>query len=151
MTARRTSIERLNLTFGLGAAAGAAAVAGPTFALSVALGTALELVNFRALYQASLILFSGQLTTAGKWLVVFGLRLVLLAIAMGVALRSGAHPVGLLLGLSSVVPAVLVQAWRSRPPVLDHPPLAALSPEDSSWDDYSVWRPLGVSREADDE
>ncbi len=141
MTPALRPIERLNVTLGAGAVAGAAVLASPAFAASVALGAALEVVNFRALYRASLALFAGQVPTSGAWLLVFGLRFVLLAVAVGVALGSGAHPVGLVLGLSMIVPAALIAAWRARPAYQAQPLRGVPPPEDPSWDDYSVWRP----------
>ncbi len=144
MRSKLVPIERLNVTLGAGAVAGAVAMGAPLFALSVALGTALEVVNFRTLHRAALALFAGHVETGNKWLVLFSVRLALLAAAIGFALRSGADPVGLVLGLSMVVPAALIVAWRTRPPVTPAPLQAVPPPDDASWDEYSVWHPARV-------
>ena len=76
-----------------------------------------------------------------------GLRFVLLGAGVGLALYVGAHPVGLVIGLSLIVPATLIAAWMARPepaPATPAPP-----PDDPSWDDWNPW--LARVREPDDE
>jgi hypothetical protein len=68
---------------------------------------------------------------------------VLLAAAIALALRAGAHPVGLVLGLSTMVPAVIGGAWRTRPPIGNPEPGPA--PDDPSWDAWNPW----LARERD--
>ena len=46
-------------------------------------------------------------------------------------------PVGLLVGLSIVVPAVLIEAWRSRPAV--DPSAPSLREDDPAWDQWDPW------------
>ncbi len=130
-------MERLNLGISAGALAVSLAVASPSFSGSLALGVALEAVNFRALRVATTRLFAGELQGAGAWALLFAIRLVMLLGAMGVALAAGAHPLGLLAGVSTIVPAALIGAWLMRPPV--DPTAPALPPDDPSWDLYSVW------------
>ncbi|MCG8436375.1 MAG: hypothetical protein MJA83_20350, partial [Gammaproteobacteria bacterium] len=63
------------------------------------------------------------------------------------ALRYGADPVGLLLGLSLIVPAVVLAAWRARPDADPNAP--ALSPDDPAWDAWNPW--TAREHEPDDE
>ena len=126
-----------SLVFSAGAVAASWAFVSPRFAGSLALGAALEAVNFRALfgYWRGALLGSDRLGLAVFG--AFGLRFVLLAAVVWGALAFGAHPVGLLIGLSLVVPAVLLAAWRARPPPsADAPALAA---DDPSWDAWNPW------------
>jgi hypothetical protein len=131
-------MERLNLGISAGAIAVSLAVASPSFSGSLALGAALEAVNFRALRASSARLFSGEIQGGRPWVLLLGLRLVLLLGSMGVALAAGAHPIGLLIGVSTIVPAALIGAWLMRPPI--DPSAPGLPPDDPSWDLYSVWR-----------
>jgi hypothetical protein len=62
---------------------------------------------------------------------------------MGSARRFGAHPLGLLLGLSLIMPAAIFEAWRARPPL--DPSAPALAPDDPSWDRWNPW----LARESD--
>jgi hypothetical protein len=131
------SIERLNLAIAAGAVALGYAAAGSAFATSLALGAGIEGVNFRALRSGSQRLFAGDLRVGHAWVLGFGLRFVMLAAAIALSLRAGAHPVGLVLGLSTIVPAVIVGAWWNRPPV-GHPEPGP-PPEDPSWDAWDPW------------
>ena len=140
---RLDPIERLNLTLSAGAVAAGFAAASPAFATSLALGAAIEAVNFRVLRAASLRLFAGDLGVGRAWLAGFGLRFVALAFAVSFALRSGAHPVGLVLGLSMIVPAVIAGAWLQRPPVGN--PESGPPPDDPSWETWNAW----LARERD--
>ena len=135
---RLDPVERLNLTLSAGAVAASLAVASPQFATSLALGAAIESLNFRVLRNASLRLFGGDLGAGHAWLAGFGLRFVALAFAISFALRSGAHPVGLVLGLSMIVPAVVAAAWRERPSIGN--PAPGPPPDDPSWDSWDAWR-----------
>jgi hypothetical protein len=76
----------------------------------------------------------------------FGLRFVLLAGAIWAALALGAHPVGLLIGLSLFVPGVLLAAWRARP--APDPEAPALAADDPSWEAWNPW--LARERDAED-
>jgi len=142
--------ERVNLTIAGGAVATSAAVASPMFTASLALGAVLEMVNYRALRRFTDALLGGDLAGGGPWAGGFGLRFGLLAIAMTVSIAAGAHPVGLILGLSTMVPAVVIAALMHPPPP---PPsdLPALPPDDPSWDDWSVWLARERHREDEDE
>jgi hypothetical protein len=57
---------------------------------------------------------------------------------MTVAIGAGAHPVGLVIGLSTIVPAVVIAAIRHEPmasvPAVPGPP-----PDDPSWDEWNPW------------
>jgi len=140
MWSKLASIERLNLTMSAGAVAASFAVATPHFALSLATGAALEAVNLGALHRYSRLLFSGELPGAGPWVGSFGIRFLLLAIGIVVALSAGANPAGLLVGLSVAVPAAVIDAWRNRPPYVDPATLPVTAPDDPAWDRWSVWR-----------
>lgn len=128
-------IERWNLTLSGIAAAVSYFLASPLFAASLAAGALLEVMNFRGLRRSGELLFSGQLRVG--WSAGFAARFSLLALGVAGAIYAGAHPVGLLVGLSLMVPAALLEAWRTRPPVLSDAP--ALPPDDPSWDRWNAW------------
>lgn len=143
---RQNAVLGWNLAFSAGACAASWAAVSPRFAASLALGAALEVMNFRALFRFSeraLLRGAGAGASVGG----FGLRFVLLAGALWVALAAGAHPVGLLVGLSLIIPAVLIAAWRARPQVV--PGLTGPASDDPSWDEWDPW--LAREREARDD
>ncbi len=124
---------------GLGAAAGATSLAlfSPHFAVSVGVGALLQLSNFRALWTSceKILLVGGS--GAGLAVATFSVRFVFLGVAVGIALWAGIDPTGLLLGLSLIIPAAVVAAWRVRPPVLAN---AHVLPEDDpTWDLWNPW------------
>ena len=143
--------ERLNLTLSAGAVAACFAVATPNFASSVALGAALEAINFRALCASSRALFGGVVAGGGPWVGVLGLRFALVAAGIAAGLTAGAHPIGLVLGLSLVMPSVVIAALWNRPPLQDLPPEPALAPDDPSWETYSIWRAREIEPGDEDE
>ncbi|MCH8132837.1 MAG: hypothetical protein IIA30_09830 [Myxococcales bacterium] len=130
-------IERMNLAFSAGAVAVSAVLATPLFAFSVAIGAALEAFNFRGLRRQSQFLFWGQIKSGGLWTGVYGLRFGALVIGICSALYFGADPAGLLVGLSIIMPAVVVEAWRTRPRI--DPTAPALSPDDEAWERWNPW------------
>jgi hypothetical protein len=141
---RLDRVERLNLTLSAGAVAASMALATPHFATSLAVGAALEAVNFRALRHTGKRLVSGELIAAGPRVGIFGIRFLLLAIGIVLSVAAGANPIGLLIGLSIVVPAVVIDAWLHRPPIEPCEPAPPLPPDDPSWDDWNVWRVQGI-------
>jgi hypothetical protein len=136
-------MESLNFGISAGAVAAAFALASPVFAASLAFGAAIEAANFRALRAAANRMFSGDLTMGKLWAAGFGLRFGFLAIAISLALNAGAHPVGLVIGLSTTIPAVVLGAIYMRPPILETGP--APPPDDPSWDAWNPW----LARERD--
>jgi hypothetical protein len=136
-------IERTSLVLSAGALLASLALASPLFALSLGLGAAFEALNFRGLYRGAEALFAGA--GAPRRAGLLGPRLLLLAAAIGVALHAGAHPAGLVLGLSLVLPAAVIEAWRARPPVDPHAP--ALGSDDEAWERWNPW----LARERDPE
>lgn len=130
-------VERLTLSLSAGAAAAGWVLVSPAFALSLGFGALIEAVNFRGLHRQAQLLFWGQIRSGGSWTGLYGLRFVLLVIGIGGGLALGAHPVGLLVGLSLVMPATLWVAWRNRPPV--DPDAPALAPDDPAWDAWNPW------------
>ena len=138
-----------SLAFSAGAAAASWAFVSPRFAGSLALGAALEAVNFRALfgYWRSALLGSERRGLAG--LGSGALRLLLLAGAIWGALAFGAHPIGLSVGLSLIMPAVVLAAWRVRPPPSTDAP--ALAPDDPSWEAWNPWLARERDPEADED
>ena len=142
------ALQKLNLTLSAGGIAASALLVGPAFTAAYALGAALEAVNFRALCACASRMLSGQLADSRGWLLLLGMRLTMLFAAMGVALLAGAHPLGLLLGVSTVVPAVLIGAWWLGPPI--DPDAPALPADDPAWDHWSVWH-ADVVEPSDDE
>jgi hypothetical protein len=142
-TIQERTVLGYSLVFSAGAAAASWAFVSPRFAGSLALGALLEAVNFRALfrYWRSALFGSERLGFAA-----FGsgaVRLVLLAGAMWGAFAWGAHPIGLAVGLSLIMPAVVLAAWRARP--APDPDAPALDPDDPSWDAWNPW----LARERD--
>jgi hypothetical protein len=136
-------MESLNFGISAGAVATAFALASPVFAASLAFGAAIEAANFRALRAAANRMFSGDLAMGKMWAAGFGLRFGFLAIAISLALNAGAHPVGLVIGLSTTIPAVVLGAIYMRPPILETGP--APPPDDPSWDAWNPW----LARERD--
>jgi hypothetical protein len=137
-------MERWNLGLSAGAVVASFAFASPRFAYSVAAGAVLEAMNFRGLHRASERFFEG--TLPGSWQAGFALRFGLLAAGIVVAVVLGAHPIGLLVGLSLMVPAAVIGAWRSRPPI--QPDAPVLPPDDPEWDRWDPW--LAREHEADE-
>jgi hypothetical protein len=140
-------IERKNLLFSAGAMAASFALLSPGFALSLGLGALLEAVNFRALRRTGEMLFSGEVPAQRFGLAGFASRFALLGLAIGVAIYVGAHPVGLVIGLSLIIPAAVIEAWRTRPE--NDPNAPVLDPDDEGWDLWNPW--LARARDAADE
>lgn len=136
-------IERTNFALSAGAVAASLVFATPAFALSLGFGALLEAVNFRGLRRAAQFLFWGEIQGSRGWQGVFALRFGLLVIGIGSALAFGAHPVGLLVGLSLIIPAAVIETWRARPAVDPNAP--ALAADDPSWDRWNAW----LAREED--
>lgn len=136
-------MERLNFGISAGAVAAGFALASPAFATSLALGAAIEALNFRALRAGATQLFAGNLVAGKAWAMGFGIRFAFLAVAISLALGAGAHPVALVLGLSTTIPAVVIGAWMQRPAIDPNAP--AVAADDPSWD---VWNPW-LARERD--
>ncbi len=130
-------IERWNIAISAGAIATSLAIATPAFATSLAVGAALETANFHALRCSAQFLFWGVMPGQRAWAAVFGLRFSLLAIGICAALYFGADAAGLLIGLSLIMPATLIEAWRSRPPIDPNAP--RLADDDPSWDRWNPW------------
>jgi len=130
-------IEGLNLGLAAAALGLSFGFASALFSASVAIGAVLEIANFRALRRASESLFRGEIAGSRPWAGLFGLRLVFLGVGMYVALGLGADPVGLAIGLSTIVPAVVWVAWSAPPPAA--PGASAMSPDDPRWDDWNAW------------
>ncbi len=145
---RAEGLETLNLTLSAGAVAASLALVGPAFSASVAVGAVLEALNFRAFRRGAELLFRGEIAGSGPIVGAFALRFAGLAVAMAVALAAGAHPVGLLVGLSLIVPSAVIWAVRNRPPVLDCPP--GPPPDDPSWDLFDPWLAREREPEEDD-
>ncbi len=140
-------IERWNIAISAGVVATSLAVATPAFATSLAVGAALEAANFRALRRSAQFLFWGVMPGQRAWAAVFGLRFALLAIGIGAALYFGADAAALLIGLSLIVPATIIEVWRSRPPIDPNAP--RLVADDPSWDRWNPW--LARETQAPDE
>jgi hypothetical protein len=130
-------IERMNLKISAGAVAASLALTTPSFALSLALGALLETLNFHGLRRQAQFLFWGQIKSGGMWTGVFGLRFGILVLGIVAALSFGADPAGLLVGLSLIMPAAVIEAWRTRPRVDPNAP--ALDPDDPSWEAWNPW------------
>jgi hypothetical protein len=140
-------VERWNLAISAGAVATSLAVAPPVFTMSLAIGAALEAANFRALRRSAQFLFWGVMPGQRGWAAVFALRFSLLAIGICAALYFGADAAGLLIGLSLIMPATIIETWRSRPPIDPNAP--RLADDDPSWDRWNPW--LARESKASDE
>ena len=138
-------IQRVNLKLSAGAVAASLALATPAFAISLLVGSLLEAANFHALRRSAQFLFWGEIAGGRGWAGVFALRFSLLAIGIVAALYFGADPVGLLIGLSLMMPAAVIEAWRTRPTVDANAP--ALDADDPSWDRWNAW----LARERDED
>jgi hypothetical protein len=130
-------IERWNIAISAGAVATSLAVATPLFATSLAVGAALEAANFRALRRSTQFMFWGVMPGQRGWAAIFSMRFGLLAIGIIAALYLGADAVGLVAGLSLIVPATVIETWRSRPPIDPNAP--RLDDDDPSWDRWNPW------------
>ncbi len=130
-------IERWNIAISASAVATSLALATPAFATSLAVGAALEAANFRAMRRSAQFLFWGVLPGQRAWAAVFGLRFILLATGICAALYFGADAAGLLIGLSLIMPATVIEAWRSRPSVDTSAP--RLDDDDPGWDRWNPW------------
>jgi len=144
-------VERLNLTLSAGAVAATFAFASPHVASSLAIGAALEAMNFGALVRGARIYLGGGEQGSGPWLALFSVRFVLLGAGIVRAMQAGAHPVALLCGLSIAIPTVLIDSWMNRPRIDPDAPGAGEwqvpAPDDESWDRYSIWRPTALDVE----
>ena len=137
-------VQRWNLALSAGAVATSLALATPGFALSLAFGAMLEAINFRAMHRAARFVVFEAVGGVRGWIFLFALRFTLFSTAIGVSIYVGANAVGLVIGLSLIVPAVLIEAWRTRPPV--NPDAPALDADDPSWDLWNPW----LAREQDE-
>jgi len=142
-------IERTSFALSAGAIATAAALATPHFAVSLATGAVLSAINFRALRASAVAAFFGQLDSRVLWNGLFAIRFAFLAIAIGVATSADVDPAGLCVGLSLVVPAAFIEAWRTRPPLDPNAP--ALDPDDEAWDRWNPWLAREVEPQGEDE
>jgi len=131
-------IERVSIALSAGSVGAAYVFASPHFATGVAVGAALETMNLRVQVRTARRFFAAG--GAGGWLGGFGLRFGLLVLAIIGALELGTDPLGLLVGVSLSMPAVVFWAWRNRPAVIVQAAAAPLAPDDPSWDRWSVWR-----------
>ena len=139
-TMQQGSVLGWNLAFSAGATAASYAWVSPRFAFALALGAGLELMNFRSLYSSCHRIFgmgAEGVSGAGPAVGAFGLRFLLLAAVLFFALREGLHPAGLLVGLSLIIPAVVIAAWRARPAIDPNAP--ALPDDDPAWDTWNPW------------
>lgn len=143
---RETRVLAWHAAISAAAALLAFALATPTFALSLLLGSALQTLNFRGLFGLAQSALAQQARAASG----FALRLPLFGALVFVAIRAGIDAAGLLAGITTLVPAVLIAAWQARPrDFADVGALPALAPEDPSWDQYSLW--LARERESERE
>jgi hypothetical protein len=137
-------VDALSVGLALVATSASFLLVSPLFGFSVALGAALEMVNFRNLRRTCERVVTGE-ATSGLVMSGFSFRFVLLGGVVGVALYAGAHPVGLLVGLSLIVPAMLAAAWHTRPVAL--PASEGPAAPDEEWDRWNPW----LARESDDD
>lgn len=145
---RETRVLAWHAAITAAAALVAFAIAPPKFALSLLLGAALQTLNFRGLFG----LARGALVQESRAASGFALRLPLFAGLVFLAIQVGVDAGGLLVGITTLVPAVVISAWQARPrDSVDPRALPALAPDDPSWDQYSLWlaRERETEREGD--
>lgn len=143
-------IERANLALSATAVLASFALAPPRFGASLAAGALLETVNFRGLRKAATRLFSGELSGGRSWMIQANLRLLFLGVAMYFVLDFGANPIGLVLGLSLIVPSTLWVAWRTEPTPLPPEAFDVPPPDDPSWDEWNPWLARERKHDEDD-
>ena len=145
------SVLGWNLALSTGACAASYALVSPRFAMALAVGAALEVMNFRSLFTSSRqIFFAGAegINGAGPAIGAFGLRFLLLAVVIFFAIQAGLDAAGLLVGLSLIMPAAVVAAWRARPAIDPNAPM--LPPDDPSWDGWNPWLAREITPDEDD-
>jgi hypothetical protein len=145
---RETRVLAWHAAISAAAALAAFALATPRFALSLLLGAALQTLNFRGLFGLAQSAFANQARAASG----FALRLPLFGGLVFVAIQAGVDAGGLLAGITTLVPSVVIAAWQARPrDAADVNALPALAADDPSWDQYSLWlaREREVEREED--
>ena len=126
---RETRVLAWHAAISAAAALAAFALAGPKFALSLLLGAALQTMNFRGLFGLAQAAFSQQARAASG----FALRLPLFGGLVFVAIKVGVDAAGLVAGITTLVPAVVIAAWHARPrDVEDVAALPALAADDPS-------------------
>ena len=141
-------VQRLHAALAGGAVATAWALATPAFTTSLALGAFLEAVNFRSLRRNSETTFNNAWNGSAIAAAGFGLRFALLLAAIAGSLWAGAHPVGLVIGLSLIVPSTLISAWIARPQVVEAAPL---DEEEAAWETWNPWFAREDDTEDEDE
>ncbi len=143
--------ERMNLVISAGAVATSYAVASSSFTAGLAIGAAMEAANFHAMRRSAQFLFWGVLPNQRAWGAVFAMRFGLLAVGIAAALYFGTNAAGLLVGLSLIMPAAIIEAWRTRPPVIEG--AEPLDPEDPAWKDWNPWlaREIAQPEDSDEE
>ena len=133
-------IEHIHLALSAGSVAAAAAFATPAFTAALAVGAAIEALNFRGLVISSRAFFDGMVQGSGGWAGLAALRLGVLATLIVLALRLGADPIGLVVGLSLILPASVAGAFRSRKQLPTDPsPPTTLDPDDDAWERWDPW------------
>lgn len=133
---RETRVLAWQLVFIAAATLLAFALATPKFALSLLLGAALQTMNFRGLFGLAHAAFAREARAASG----FALRLPLFGALVFLAIGAGVDAAGLLVGITTLVPAVVIAAWQARPRDVASPETRpALAPDDPSWDQYSLW------------
>lgn len=142
-------IERTSLALCAGATVVAGAFSTPLFAVSLAAGAALATINFHAMRSSAVAVFRGEIDNQMLWNALFAVRFTFLAVGIGVAILAGVDPIGLAIGLSLVVPAALIEAWRARPAV--DPSAPALDPDDEAWDRWNPWLAREMEVQEEDE
>lgn len=115
------SVGRWYLALVAGAVSVAWFASSPGVAISLLCGAGIGALNFFLIYRNCQAIFLGAAGGERNGTVVaalgFCLRFGMLLLVVAVSIYIGAHPVGLVIGLSLIVPAILIQTWISRPAV----------------------------------
>ena len=122
---------------------------GPSgVAVSILFGASIVAVNFFLLYRNCQAIFAGAADGERNGKVAaalgFSLRFLLLLLVVAVSIYIGTHPIGLVIGLSLIVPSILVHTWINRPATDE----ASAFNDEEGWE---TWNPSLAREEVTDE
>lgn len=133
----RATVQGYNAAFCALAALLALLFMSPAFAGAIVLGTVLGAANLRALWRHSEHVFFQTEGPRAPVALAFVFRFLLLGAALWLALSAGVNAIGVLIGLSILVPSIVIAAWRKRPPIMEG--LPAMPADDPDWDLWNPW------------
>ena len=115
---------------------GAAFFVSPRFASSIAMGIALESFNLRNLRRSAHFFIHGAAAQGAAWIPSAALRFGLSILVVAVTISYGASPMGLVLGVISLFPALIYDSWKQ----LKALPVQVNQPAtDEEWELWNPW------------